>query len=72
MVRVSNYSRDSLSELIKELPIEFDLRELGTLQLFRKQKQVDGSKADQEVQVGHKCDMGVDWRVHYPCGGRGC
>ncbi len=49
MVRISNYSRDALTELMRELPIEFDQRELGTLQLFRKQKQVDASKADQEV-----------------------
>ncbi len=49
MVRVSNYSRDSLTELMRELPIGFDQREMGTLQLFRKQKQVDASKADQEV-----------------------
>jgi D-amino-acid dehydrogenase len=49
MVRISNYSRDSLTELMAELPIDFDQRELGTLQLFRKQKQVDGSKADQDV-----------------------
>ncbi len=49
MVRVSNYSRDSLTELMAELPINFDQRELGTLQLFRTQKQVDGSKADQDV-----------------------
>lgn len=49
MVRVSNYSRDALTELVQELPIEFELRELGTLQLFRKQKQVEASKADQDV-----------------------
>lgn len=49
MVRISNYSRDSLTELMKELPIDFDLREQGTLQLFRKQKQFDASKADQDV-----------------------
>ncbi len=49
MVRVSNYSRDTLTELIQDLPIDFDLQERGTLQLFRKQKQIDGSKADQEV-----------------------
>lgn len=49
MVRVSNYSRDSLTELMDELSIDFDLREMGTLQLFRKQKQLDASKADQDV-----------------------
>jgi D-amino-acid dehydrogenase len=49
MVRVSNYSRDSLPDLIAETGIDFDLRERGTLQLFRTEKQLKGSKADQEV-----------------------
>ncbi len=49
MVRVSNYSRDSLTELLEDVPIDFELREKGTLQLFRKQKQLDASKADQDV-----------------------
>ncbi len=49
MVRVSNYSRDVLPELIAETGIEYDGREQGTLQLFRTEKQLKGSKADQEV-----------------------
>jgi len=49
MVRISNYSRDSLTELMNELPIDFELQELGTLQLFRKQKQAEASKADQQI-----------------------
>ncbi len=49
MVRISNYSRDALTELLAEVPLEFDLREAGTLQLFRTEKQMKGSKADQEV-----------------------
>ena len=49
MVRISNYSRDALTELLAEVPLDFDLREQGTLQLFRTEKQVKGSKADQEV-----------------------
>ncbi len=49
MVRISNYSRDSLTELMQDLPIEFDQRELGTLQLFRKYKQVEASRADQAI-----------------------
>ena len=31
------------------MPLDFDLREKGTLQLFRTEKQLKGSKADQEV-----------------------
>ena len=49
MVRISNYSRDALPDLLAEVPIAFDLREQGTLQLFRTEKQLKGSKADQEV-----------------------
>jgi D-amino-acid dehydrogenase len=49
MVRISHYSRDVLPDLLAEVPIEFDMRERGTLQLFRTEKQVKASKADQEV-----------------------
>jgi D-amino-acid dehydrogenase len=49
MVRISHYSRDVLPDLLSEVPIEFDMRERGTLQLFRTEKQVQASKADQEV-----------------------
>ena len=49
MVRISNYSRDALTDLMAEVPLEFDQREKGTLQLFRLEKQVEASKADQEV-----------------------
>ncbi len=49
MVRISNYSRDALPELLAEAPIDFDMREKGTLQLFRTEYQLKGSKADQEV-----------------------
>ncbi len=49
MVRISNYSRDCLPDLIAETGIEYDGREQGTLQLFRTQKQLDHSHADQEI-----------------------
>ncbi len=49
MVRVSNYSRDSLPELIEETGIEYDGRAQGTLQLFRTQYQLDHSHADQDI-----------------------
>jgi D-amino-acid dehydrogenase len=49
MVRISHYSRDVLPDLLAEAPIEFDMRERGTLQLFRTEKQVKASKADEEV-----------------------
>lgn len=49
MVRISNYSRDMMTDLLAEEPIAFDMQELGTLQLFRTEKQMKASKADQEV-----------------------
>ena len=49
MIRISNYSRDCLSDLLREVPLEFDMRERGTLQLFRSDKQLAASKADQAV-----------------------
>ncbi|MES0828139.1 D-amino acid dehydrogenase [Ruegeria sp. SCP11] len=49
MVRVSSYSRDALTDLLKDVPIDFDQRNLGTLQLFRTEKQLEASKVDQDV-----------------------
>ena len=49
MVRISNYSRDAMTDLLGEVELDFDLRQQGTLQLFRTEKQLKGSKADQEV-----------------------
>jgi len=49
MVRISNYSRDCLPELIAQTGIEYDGREQGTLQLFRTRKQLESSKADQDI-----------------------
>lgn len=49
MVRVSDYSRQALTDLLAEVPLDFDMREQGTLQLFRTEKQIKASKADQEV-----------------------
>lgn len=49
MVRISNYSRDAMTDLLADVPLDFDMREQGTLQLFRTEKQLKGSKSDQEV-----------------------
>jgi D-amino-acid dehydrogenase len=49
MVRISNYSRDALPDLISETGIDYDGRSQGTLQLFRTEKQLKGSLADQEI-----------------------
>lgn len=49
MVRISNYSRDVMPELIAETGIDYDGRAQGTLQLFRTAKQMKASRADQEI-----------------------
>lgn len=49
MVRLAEFSRDRLTELRTETGIAYDERSLGTLQLFRTQKQLDGIAKDVEV-----------------------
>lgn len=49
MVRISNYSRDCLPDLIAHTGIRYDGREQGTLQLFRTRKQLEASRADQDI-----------------------
>jgi D-amino-acid dehydrogenase len=46
MVRLAEYSRDCLRALRAETGIAYDERVQGTLQLFRTQKQLDGSAGD--------------------------
>jgi D-amino-acid dehydrogenase len=46
MVRIAEYSRDCLRELRRDTGITYDNRSLGTLQLFRKQQQLDASASD--------------------------
>ncbi|HEX7639490.1 MAG TPA: D-amino acid dehydrogenase [Burkholderiaceae bacterium] len=49
MVRVAEYSRDCLKALRADTGIAYDERALGTLQLFRTQKQLDGVAKDTAV-----------------------
>jgi D-amino-acid dehydrogenase len=49
MVRVAEYSRDCLKDLRAETGIAYDERALGTLQLFRTRKQLDGIGKDIEI-----------------------
>jgi D-amino-acid dehydrogenase len=49
MLRVAEYSRDCLIALRDETGILYDARMQGTLQLFRTQKQFDGTGKDVEV-----------------------
>ncbi|WP_254602194.1 D-amino acid dehydrogenase [Sphingomonas bacterium] len=46
MVRIAEYSRDKLIALREAEGLRYDERSLGTLQLFLKQKQVDGAHKD--------------------------
>lgn len=49
MVRLAEYSRDCMRELRADTGIEYDQRTQGTLQLFRTQKQLDGTAKDIEI-----------------------
>ena len=49
MLRLAEYSRDCLRALRRDTGIAYDERSLGTLQLFRTQKQMDGTGADVDV-----------------------
>ncbi len=49
MVRLAEYSRDCLRELRADTGIEYDQRTQGTLQLFRTQKQLDGTGKDIDI-----------------------
>lgn len=64
MVRVAEYSRDCLDRLREETGIHYDERTQGTLQVFRKQEQLDHIGGDIEVL---KAD-GVPFEVLDPAG----
>ncbi len=49
MVRLAEYSRDCLRALRADTGIRYDERSQGTLQLFRTQKQLDGTAKDIEI-----------------------
>jgi D-amino-acid dehydrogenase len=59
MVRLAEFSRDELMRLRAETGINYDERALGTLQLFRTQKQIDGSAKDIAVlqESGVPCEI---------------
>ena len=64
MVPIAEYSRDSLKALRAATSIAYDERSRGTLQLFRTQKQVDGTGGDVEVLK----QFGVPFEVLDPAG----
>jgi D-amino-acid dehydrogenase len=53
MVRLAEYSRDCLRALRTDTGIHYDERTQGTLQLFRTQKQLDGTAKDIEILKQH-------------------
>jgi D-amino-acid dehydrogenase len=53
MVRLAEYSRDCFRQLRADTGIRYDEREQGTLQLFRTQKQLDGTAKDIEILQQH-------------------
>jgi D-amino-acid dehydrogenase len=59
MVRLAEYSRDCLKQLRADTGIRYDERSLGTLQLFRTQKQFDGMDKDVEILKAY----GVPYQV---------
>lgn len=59
MVRLAEYSRDCLKALRQETAIRYDERQLGTLQLFRTEQQLQ--QADKDIQV--LAAAGVPYRL---------
>ena len=64
MIPIAEYSRDCLRALRAEIGIKYDERSQGTLQLFRKQKQLDGTAEDIAVLKQY----GVPYEVLDPAG----
>ena len=62
MVRLSDYSRDCLDELVAATGIVFEGRHRGTLQLFRTHQQLDAAAKDIKVLAQY----GVPYRVLAP------
>jgi D-amino-acid dehydrogenase len=64
MVPIAEYARDRLRELRAATGIAYDERSQGTLQLFRTEKQLDGTSGDIEVLK----QVGVPFEVLDPAG----
>jgi D-amino-acid dehydrogenase len=65
MVRLAEYSRDCLKALRTQTGIAYDDRALGTLQLFRTQKQLDGVGKDTEILDEYRVPYQVLDRTGY-------
>jgi D-amino-acid dehydrogenase len=62
MVRISEYSRDSLQQLRAETGIRYEQRCAGTLQLFREQAQVEAAQKD--IRVLNECGVPFELLDH--------
>jgi hypothetical protein len=58
MLRIAEYSRDCFVDLRKELNIQYDGRQQGTLQMFRKESQMVALQKDIRVLE----DLGIDYQ----------
>jgi D-amino-acid dehydrogenase len=58
MLRLATYSGESVTALREEIGLEYDERSRGTLQLFRKQQQVDASAKD--IAVLEQCGVAYE------------
>lgn len=58
MVRLAEYSRDCLDLLRESSHIQYEARTLGTLQVFRTQKQLDA--AQQDIEILKRCGVNYE------------
>ena len=58
MLRLSNYSRECITQLRADTGIAYEGRQAGTLQLFRSQKQVD--QAERDIAVLKECGIAYE------------
>jgi len=65
MVRLAEFSRDCMMQLRAQTGIRYDERTQGTLQLFRTQKQLDGTAKDIEILEQYKVPYQVLDRKGY-------
>jgi D-amino-acid dehydrogenase len=59
MLRIANYSRECLIDLRKTTSIEYEGRQQGTLQVFRKHSQVEAVQKDMKILT----DSGTQFRL---------
>ena len=64
MVRLAGYSRGCLRQLRADTGIRYDERSQRALQLFRTQKQFDGTAKD--IEILKQCDVPIDDASHAP------